>query len=512
MMTPVVVFAVNFRAIGLTVAVIILAGFVLLFIRNSFQAKAELGSEIELAANKKEYFSDEDLEGKKLDWSLSFALVVLALIALSLPFYWLAEPGRQEGAVDAYQINFESRGENVYLNSAQCANCHAAGGVGGAAPYVLQDADGQFLANASWTAPALNNLYLRYDEDEVTYILNYGRPGSPMAAWGAPGGGPLTTQQIQNVIEYTQTFEIATLDPIAINEADDPVAAQEEADAWAAAITEEVDRSLEAGEFETVGEAVFNLGYYSSFQAGSLSCARCHTSGWSLGPTVPLPGGDPLAPETAGCGGGNPSGIGFSLCGGSVINRFPDDAWKLPDGSWAPEGGLVADDGSFYYLALDGSEIRLDDKGSPITGELLDDGTPEFYQILDSGDLADCATVSNLWEPENISADAYPYSSDITMLQPDGSADGFVNPPVLLEADLPGMVVEFDDGRLGGDCVVVEMPERTSYAHYNFIYNGAEAGQGYGRGGLSPAGMMPAFGALLPEEYIQAVVDYERGL
>jgi mono/diheme cytochrome c family protein len=517
-MTTALILAANFRAIGLTVAVIVLGAFVLLFIRNSFQARAELGSEIELAANKKEYFSDEDLEGKKLDWSLSFALVVMAIIALILPFYWLAEPGRQEGAVDAYQLNFESRGEGVYVNTAQCVNCHAAGGVGGVATYVLQDADGQFLANAAWVAPALNNIVHRYSTEEFIYILNYGRPGSPMAAWGTPGGGPLTEQQITNVIKYIETFQVQSLDPIEINEADDPAAAAAAAADLEATIREEVQRSLADGEFSTVGEAVFNLGYFSGFQAGSLGCGRCHTSGWSLGPQTPHPGGDPLSAGVAGCGGGNPSGIGFNLCNGSVINRFPDDWWKLPDGSWAPREGL-SDDLGFYLLAMDGTRVPLNEKGVPVTSHDDSTGELEAYLVLDSGDLADCATTSKLWEPGGVSSLAYPFAADYVLEVADedtpddvATTNGFVDPPRLLPEDLPGEVVELGDGRLGGGCTVIDMPERTSYAHYDFIYNGANAGQGYGRGGLSAAGMMPGFGALLPEDYIQAVVDYERGL
>jgi hypothetical protein len=42
----------------------------------------------------------------------------------------------------------------------------------------------------------------------VRYILNYGRPGSPMAAWGGPGGGPLTTQQIDNLIAYMWSIQL----------------------------------------------------------------------------------------------------------------------------------------------------------------------------------------------------------------------------------------------------------------------------------------------------------------
>ena len=77
----------------------------------------------------------------------------------------------------------------------------------------------------------------------------------------------------------------------------------------------------------------------------------------------------------AGCGGGNPSGIGFNLCGGSVVDRFPDDVWKAADGSWLPVEGLADDDG-FYIEAADGSKIRLDANSNPMT----DDG--EAYLVL----------------------------------------------------------------------------------------------------------------------------------
>ncbi len=507
-MIAMAILAANFRAIGLTVAVIVLLGMVVLFVRNVFEARSELGSEIELAPNKKQYFDDSELEGIKLDRSLTFALVVLTLTSIALPFYWLAEPGRQEGAVDAYQLNFESRGEGLYTEGAQCVNCHSANGVGGVAAYVLQDADGQFIANASWVAPALNNIFHRYNEEEVTYILNFGRPGSPMAAWGTPGGGPLTSQQVQNTIEYIQTFQVQSLNPIEINESADPETAQMDADEVSAEIREEVERSLAAGEFDTLGEAVFNLGYFSGFQAGSLSCARCHTAGWSLGPAVPwLPDTDPLADGVAGCGGGNPSGIGFSLCGG-IHDRFPDDSWKLPDGTWAPQGGLSDGDG-FFYLSMAGDEIRLDDKGLPIN----DEGVP--YEVLTDeanyGNLAECSAYSGLWEPDGVAPDAYPYALGQALIA-DGSVDGFENPePIDLESLNDGDL-ELADGRVGFECEIIEMPERTSYSQFNFIYNGANAGSGYGRGGQSAAGMMPGFGALLPEDYVQAVVDYERSL
>ena len=514
--------AADFRVIGLTVGALVLIAFVALFFRNIQAAKPELGSEIELAPNRKPYLSDEDLEGTKLDKALTFALVNLGILALALPLYWLAEPGRQSGAIDAYNASFESRGEGTYVGGAQCVNCHSAGGTGGVAPYVLQDGDGQFVANAQWQAPALNNVLLRYSEEEVRYILNFGRPGSPMAAWGTPGGGPLTTQQVDNVIIYLRTVQVQSLDPvdIALEGGDDPndagsEAAQEAADELSAAVRAEVDRSIAENEFSSIGEAVFNMGLYSGFQGGSLSCARCHTAGWSLGIEATP---DALDPGVAGCGGGNPSGIGFNLCGGSVEERFPDDTWKRADGSWLPAGGLDDDQG-FYIEASDGSKVRLDANGAPVT----DDGVP--YLIFTDvstvegdeptpapdldGDLAACEYVSQLWQPD--SGAAYPFAADAELEVDEDSGD-FVAPDELTAAEVPGDVYQLNDRRLVGDCTVVAMPERTSQAHYNFIFSGAEAGAGYGQGGLSAAGMMPAFGALLPPDYIQAVVDYERGL
>lgn len=540
-MTTAYVLAANYRGIGLTFAALVLIAYVALFFRNVKQAKPELGSEVELAANRKPYLSDEELEGPKLDKALSFALVCLTIVAIIIPFYWLAEPGRQEGMVDAYRIQFESRGSDTYFEGAACADCHAASGAGGSAAYVLQDIDGQFISNASWTAPALNNILHRYSEDEVAYIINYGRSGSPMAAWGVPGGGPLTEQQVEELIVFLRTLQTPTLDPIEISESENPDEAAAQAAILETEIRNEVQRSLDAGEFDTLGEAVFNLGFFSGYGAGSLSCGRCHTSGWSLGPAVRP---QALEPGIAGCGGGDPSGIGYSLCGNRISSIFPDDSWKLPDtgqihimessegsdgpvevlldGSWLPQGGLIGADGRGYLLGADGeTRIQLDEKGTPIVE--TEDG-PVSYQVLDDGNLAYCQYISNIWEPGGVAANSYPIDSRVAVMPasqlPAGddspTTGGFVDPEEITAADLRrefgGQIMTLGDGRLAADCEITEMPERTSQAHFDFVAGGADAGSGYGRGGQSDGGMMPGFGGLLPRDFIQAVVDYERGL
>jgi hypothetical protein len=486
---PLVLAIDTFRSIGLVVAAVTVAAFIALWIRNIVKARKELGAEIEVAPNRRPYLADEELEGPKLDRSLSIALVLLALVSVGLPLYWLGEPGRQEGAVETFQRTFERRGGGLYAEGAACAACHVAQGAGGQTSYVLRDAHGQFVANALWYAPALDRILHLYDRSEVAFIINFGRPGSPMAAWGAPGGGPLNEQQVDNLIDYMATWQRQSLDPMVIDQAEDPVAAAQAAEEVEAAVRAEVERSLAAGEFDTLGEAVFNLGFFSGYAGGGLSCARCHTPGWSLGPELAP---DALEPGVAGCGGGQPSGIGFNLCDGATERRFPDDTWKLPDGSWYPPGGLFDDEGNQILLAMDGTEIRLDERGDPVN----EDGEP--LEVLPDGNLLDVTTCDFV---SGLNTDGQPIAPDAA--DPDAA-------PVLVAE--PGMT-ELASGRLVAGCdPPIVMPERTSQAHLEFVMRGAEAGAGYGSGGMSTAGMMPGFSGVLPLDYIQAVIDYERGL
>ena len=118
-------------AIGGVIAVVLIGGFFIAVLVNMRKGRAEVGSELELAANRKPYLSDEELEGSKLDRTLGFGLVLLIVIAVALPLYWLAEPGRQSGAVEQFKEEFISRGENIYNVKAKCSDCHGPKGVGG---------------------------------------------------------------------------------------------------------------------------------------------------------------------------------------------------------------------------------------------------------------------------------------------------------------------------------------------------------------------------------------------
>ncbi|MDC1388766.1 cytochrome c [Acidimicrobiales bacterium] len=199
--TPVIAASTQ-RQIGYVIAGIVLLAMAVYWLFNWLEGRHETGAEIELAANRKEAMSDEEMETKRLDLSLTGGLVTLTIIALALPLYWLGEPGRQEGLVDFTDTQSVAQGSNLY--EANCAQCHGSvNGDGGlAADFSLVDTSGVFVEQVDWVAPSLGAVLDRFTYSEVKYILNYGRSNSPMPAWGGPGGGAMTDQQIDKVIAY----------------------------------------------------------------------------------------------------------------------------------------------------------------------------------------------------------------------------------------------------------------------------------------------------------------------
>ena len=74
--------------------------------------------------------------------------------------------------------------------------------------YTVTDPSDRRDAAVSWKAPALNTVLLRFTPEEVQHIITYGRPGTPMPAWGLAGGGPMNAQQVQNLLAYIKSIQI----------------------------------------------------------------------------------------------------------------------------------------------------------------------------------------------------------------------------------------------------------------------------------------------------------------
>jgi mono/diheme cytochrome c family protein len=286
------------KSIGYVLAILLIVGFFVAVFFNMRRGHKEVGAEIELAPNRKPYYDDDELETKKLDRTLALGAITLGVIAVALPLYWLAEPGRMDDAIETFNASFVNRGEALYDEGAQCAACHGPKGVGGVANYTITAPNGDFVAQVDWQAPALDTVLYRYSREEVKYILEYGRPFSPMPAWGAAGGGPLTDQQLENLMDYLQEIQLPATE---VREMVDEELAE------TCAPDDAGNCTLPDAEFATMGEAIFNMGLYTQFAGGAFSCGRCHTGGWSYG--------DPGVP-----GGG---AFGPALNGGRTLRQFP---------------------------------------------------------------------------------------------------------------------------------------------------------------------------------------------
>ncbi len=345
------------RQIGYVIVGIVLIAMATYWLFNWIEGRNEAGSEIELAANRKPHMSDEEMETKRLDLSLTSGLVTLTIIAIALPLYWLGEPGRHSGLVEFTDDQFVRQGEEIYAEN--CAQCHgSANGDGGlAADFSLVDGSGVYVEQVQWQAPSLAAVLDRYSYDEFKYILNYGRQNSPMPAWGGPGGGPMTDQQLDKVIAYiaheqksseeiakgvldglngaalakargdnydlyTRQLQLeAELSEVQHDIDDAPEGADTSAlEAAKTAILDEhgpivdelaalADEILVMSESDSVvlGELLFN----NPAAAGAYGCARCHSAGWSYNANA-FPE-NPLLPQIEnGSGGFGPGLIGVA--------------------------------------------------------------------------------------------------------------------------------------------------------------------------------------------------------
>jgi mono/diheme cytochrome c family protein len=291
--------------IAIILAVVLTIGWLVYVIANLRRARPAAGSEIELAPNRKPYYDDEMLEGRKLERTQLFGVLLLAVVALGLPLYWLNEPSRQAGAINGYNKRFASWGSELFETTANggfnCAGCHGGmNATGGVAPFTITNPRTGEVQAVNWTAPALNTVMYRFTPEEVTYILVYGRPFSPMSPWGIAGGGPMNDQQISNLVAYLQSIQIPQE---GCEEGERTcqlgnLPAKNQADIQAAA-----EKAVADGKYKTVGEALFSL----DLSGGAFSCARCHTKGWSYGD-----------PQQSGGG-----AMGPNLTGGSTVRQFP---------------------------------------------------------------------------------------------------------------------------------------------------------------------------------------------
>ena len=163
------------------------------------------------------------LEGAHLERVLGVALIALVIVVVGLLAYFIWEPFRETAAATGFKERSVERGATLFANdqspaydstkSLLCADCHGADGGGGTANFRCRAATpaatrtqkvdrphdaGRTACPSRWRGPRPTSQLapLRYSRAQLTQIITYGRPGTPMPAWGvASGKGALQTAE-----------------------------------------------------------------------------------------------------------------------------------------------------------------------------------------------------------------------------------------------------------------------------------------------------------------------------
>ncbi len=341
--------------------------------------------------NLETFHRDDALEGPRLERVLGLALAMLMIGVITMVVYFMWEPFRQDKMAAAFTDRSIERGAVLFANaqspqynstiSLLCANCHGVDAGGGAATWVLaSEAPGCVAGEAvtdelartkpqclpkqvSWQAPNLQLAALRYSRDQLTQIITYGRPGTPMPAWGVLSGrGALNEQSIDDLVNYLESVKTtpkkakadasAAVPKVRTDAAKAVSDAQQSLTKAQAALgglpsTATADQKTVAQ--KAVSDAQASLATATAWNKqvqaatdGQIlfqnNCARCHTRGWSYyDPT------DPNSPAPAPMGSGR---FGPNLTDSDVDRQFPppDGDTKLYD--WIANGGKQLPDGS----------------------------------------------------------------------------------------------------------------------------------------------------------------------
>lgn len=148
--------------------------------------------------------TDDVLETTRLEKTQVVAVLLSGFLAVGLPLYYLFEGNRQAGFEEQFHEESVERGK-FQVEQLGCYGCHGPGGAGGAAAYTEKRTGASVL----WAAPSLDDIFYRYGRDQVVYWVTYGRGNTPMPAWGTAGSGPLTVQQVDDIVNYLEENQIS---------------------------------------------------------------------------------------------------------------------------------------------------------------------------------------------------------------------------------------------------------------------------------------------------------------
>ena len=441
------------------------------------------GKNEEIPPNLSKYKSDDELETKHLDKSLSWAVLVASLLTIMIPLYYLGEDSRQESFVEEFEDVSVERGHHLYEEFG-CGNCHGVDGGGGAASYVEKRSG----VKVTWAAPAINNVFYRYDDSEVKYWLIYGRANSPMPAWGLEGGGPMNDGQLEDLIDYLhsfqvdQSFELGTIET---------------------SINSSLLR-LENSALQVENEIINQKILIEEIKAGPAKLPVLEEAVEKISALLAKESGidsdedglyDSVEIELS-----EYSATIADVVGLSILNLNPEEEESTPSrkDSSVARGYLSQLNSQLINtgILVDGQEKFLNEglQGLNFLETALEQRLWEvsFEEIADStfgGNLEDAKRAVGLFNAYCARCHTAGYSAGVAYTKKIGS--GGLGPA------------------LRGGRANIQFKSRNDLI--DFIINGSVNGKGYGVNGVG-GGKMPGFGAVLPQSDIELVIDYLRGM
>jgi mono/diheme cytochrome c family protein len=175
--------------------------------------------------------TDDVLEGPRLTRISVWGLLLSLGLALFIFLYWTAEPTRMTSTTKKFTKDSIRRGEEYFAlptnpvtgaanhRGIGCARCHGNDAHGGDVQYV----DSQTNQKVQGHAPDLTTVFNKYvlhpqmgyktPRDYIVATIERGRTNNvlgnsdDMPNWGQLYGGPLTDQQIGDIIDWLQTIQ-----------------------------------------------------------------------------------------------------------------------------------------------------------------------------------------------------------------------------------------------------------------------------------------------------------------
>jgi mono/diheme cytochrome c family protein len=478
---------------------------------------------VETPAPNQEFFMDnEGLENDRLTRVLTAAVIAAAVLAIVTPIYFVNETGRQEAAAEEIHEDYLHFGEEWWVKF-ECTACHGPDGGGGGAE-IVEERSG---LTASWAAPAINDVFFRYDEEEVRHWIVNGRAGTPMPASGLDGGGAMTVQEIDQVVDYLKSLQIPQMEAFA--KADDAVIAALDRIAGAESsiqtriVIEEtalMDIQDGPGQYNVIGSMP---GDVDGLLGGAGTCTA--QSAALVGTTCSSPGTD-----TDRDGVTDEAEAELVLLAATAfetvttrkvdvttleVTELTDPGFEL---SLSPTSGFSMTDATGTPIAdIDSVEAfisHLDAKHLELS--LLTDRNDDFAApVIEGIEFLNTALETEPWA---VSFEQIAVDTGLTSVEAERAVGLFNAYCARCHTAGYSAGIEFEQEpgsgawapALTNGRTVVQFPAVEDHA--NFIINGAEASAEYGINGLSGVGGMPAFGALLSQEDIDLIVKYERSM